>query len=228
MPYDPESKRIQGRQKLIEYRKALQQKQQWEGEMPMGEGKLNRDGNPKVPPGQRVTENWPVLDLGFQPELDEITWNLTVSGLVKNVKTFTWEEFMSLPQVEDVSDFHCVTSWSRMDNHWQGVRFRDIVNHCELLPGAKYVYIKAYDAYSTNLPLEEAMKEDVLLVHNWEGHPITRDHGGPVRMITPQLYAWKGAKWIGEIVIRDYDEKGFWEQRGYSNTAEPWLNDRYS
>jgi DMSO/TMAO reductase YedYZ molybdopterin-dependent catalytic subunit len=228
MSFDPNSKRIQGRQKLIQYRKSLQEKQAWDGEMPMGEGELNRDGNPKVPPGQRVTQNWPVLDLGVQPELDEITWNLTISGLVKNPTMFTWDQFMELPQVEDISDFHCVTSWSRLDNHWQGVRFRDIAAQCEPLPNAKFVYIKAFDAYSTNLPLEEAMKEDVLLVHHWEGHPITRDHGGPVRMITPQLYAWKGAKWIGEIVFREQDELGFWEKRGYSNTAEPWLNDRYS
>lgn len=228
MSPDPDSKRIKGRLKLMEYRKAFQEKHPWEGEIPMGEGELNRDGNPKTPPGQRITTNWPVLDLGFQPELDETTWNLTVSGLVRDVKTFTWDEFMALPQVEDVSDFHCVTSWSRLDNRWRGVRFRDIAEYCGVLPGAKFVYIKAFDSYSTNLPLEEAMKYDVLLVHQWEGHPLTRDHGGPVRMITPQLYAWKGAKWIGEIVFRDYDELGFWEKRGYSNTAEPWLNDRYS
>ncbi|SVB24794.1 uncharacterized protein METZ01_LOCUS177648 [marine metagenome] len=141
---------------------------------------------------------------------------------------FSWEDFLALPQVEDISDFHCVTSWSRLENHWKGVRFMDIANHCEILPTAKFVYIKAYDAYSTNLPLEDAMKSDVLLVHQWEGAPLTTDHGGPVRMITPQLYAWKGSKWIGEIEFRDYDEMGYWEKRGYSNTAEPWLNDRYS
>ncbi len=228
MKYDPNSKRIQGREKLIAYRKALQEKQNWDGEIPQGEGELNRDGNPKIPPGQRVTTNWPVLDLGVQPELDETTWNLTVSGFVKNPETFTWDAFMQFPQVEDVSDFHCVTSWSRMDNRWVGVRFRDIAEHCELMDSARFVYIKAFDGYSTNLPLEQAMKKDVLLVHQWEGHPLTRDHGGPVRMITPQLYAWKGAKWIGEICFLDKDELGFWEKRGYSNTAEPWLNDRYA
>ena len=135
---------------------------------------------------------------------------------------------MSLPQVEDVSDFHRVTSWSRLDNHWRGVRLIDVANYCGILLTAKYVYIKAYGAYSTNLSLAEAMKSDVLLVHQWEGAPLTTDHGGPVRMITPQLYAWKGAKWIGEIEFRDYDELGYWKKRGYSNTAEPWLNDRYS
>ena len=117
---------------------------------------------------------------------------------------------MSLPQVEDVSDFHCVTTWSRLNNHWgAGVRLMDIENYCEVVSTAKFVYIKAYDAYSTNLPLIEAMKPDVLLVHQWEGAPLTTDHGSPVRMITPQLYAWKSAKWIGEIEFRDYDELGY-------------------
>ena len=226
--YDPKSKRIKGREKLIQYRKALQENQKWEEGVPMGEGELNRDGNPKNPPGQRIVENWPVLDLGVQPELDEYTWNLTISGLVKNPTTYTREEFMALPQVDDVSDFHCVTTWSRLNNRWRGVRLSEIAERCEVRPEATFVYIKAFDGYSTNLPLEEAMKYDVLLVHQWEEKPLTREHGGPVRMITPQLYAWKGAKWIGEIEFRDHDELGFWEKRGYSNTAEPWLKDRYS
>ena len=228
MLHDSNSKTITGREKLAQYRKAIQDKQKWEGQLPQGEGPPNRDGNPKIPPGQRVVENWPVLDLGVQPKIELEDWSLTISGLVKNPKMFSWKEFMAFPQVDDVSDFHCVTTWSRLDNNWRGVRFSDIANYCEFLPEAKYVYIKAYDAYSTNLPLEEAMKYDVLLAHRWEGQPLTTEHGGPVRMIAPQLYAWKGAKWIGEIEFRDYDELGYWEQRGYSNTAEPWLNDRYS
>ncbi len=224
--YDPNSKRIKSREALIQYRKAL--RNQKNDEIPMGEGPLNRDGNPTVPPGQKVVENWPVLDLGIQPDILLSNWNLTISGLVKNPVMFTWEMFINLPQVEDTSDFHCVTGWSKLNNRWRGVRFRDIADHCQVLPSAKYVFIKAFDSYTTNLPLEEAMKSDVLLVYLWEGKPISKEHGGPVRMITPQLYAWKGAKWIGEIVFREHDELGFWELRGYSNTAEPWLNDRYT
>jgi DMSO/TMAO reductase YedYZ molybdopterin-dependent catalytic subunit len=228
MQYDPNSKRIKGREALAKYRKAIQEKQKWEGEVPMGEGPLNRDGNPTTPPGQRLVTNWPVLDLGVLPEMPMEHWSLTVTGLVKHEKTYTWEDFMALPQTEDTSDFHCVTSWSRLNNHWKGVKFAEIAKQSEVLPNAKYVFFKAYDGYSTNLPLEEAMKDDVLLVHEWEGEPLTKEHGAPLRMITPQLYAWKGAKWIGEIVFREKDELGFWELRGYSNTAEPWLNDRYS
>ena len=135
---------------------------------------------------------------------------------------------MKLPQHEDLSDFHYVTTWSKLNNNWIGVRFCDIAKECGLLPEAKFVFIKAFEGYSTNLPLEEAMKKDVMLEHHWEGKPLEKEHGGPVRMITPQLYAWKGANWISEIEFLAEDKLGFWEERGYSNTAEPWLNDRYS
>lgn len=225
---DPNSKRIRTREAMIRYKQAQMAQQKWDGDLPMGEGPLNRDGMPKVPPGQNTTDRWPVLDLGFQPEIPLENWNLTISGLVDYPRAYNWEEFMALPQIEDVSDFHCVTTWSRLDNKWVGVRFSDIVEQCGVQKEAKFVYIKAYDGYSTNLPVDEAMKYDVLLVHSWEGKPLTKEHGGPVRMITPQLYAWKGAKWIGEIIFREDDELGFWEQRGYSNTADPWLEERYS
>ena len=225
---DTTTKRIKSREAMIQYKKSLAEKKSWDGDIPLGQGPLNRDGMPKTPPGQNVTAKWPVLDLGVQPEIPLDAWSLTISGLVEKPAMFSWEQFKNFPQVEDVSDFHCVTTWSRLDNHWVGVRFSDIANHCQIKPEAKFVYIKAYDGYSTNLPLEEAMKYDVLLVHQWEGKPLEKEHGGPVRMITPQLYAWKGAKWIGEIVFREEDELGFWEQRGYSNTADPWLEERYS
>ncbi|MGP0630325.1 sulfite oxidase-like oxidoreductase [Nitrospina sp. 32_T5] len=224
---DPNSKRIRTREAMIQYQKARQEGKEWTGEVPMGEGPLNRDGMPKTPPGQNVTDRWPVLDLGFQPEIPLENWSLTLSGLLDYPATFNWEEFNKFPQVEDVSDFHCVTSWSRLDNRWKGVRFSDLADHCRVQKEVRYVYIKAYDGYSTNLPIEEAMKYDVLLVHTWEGMPLSKEHGGPVRMITPQLYAWKGAKWIGEIVFREDDELGFWEQRGYNNNANPWLEERY-
>ena len=223
-----DTKRIKSREAMIQYKRSLVEKKPWDGDVPMGEGPLNRDGMPQTPPGQTITAKWPVLDLGVQPEIPLKDWSLTVSGLVENPTMFSWEQFMGFPQVEDVSDFHCVTTWSRLDNHWVGVRFSDIANHCKIKPEAKFVYIKAFDGYSTNLPLEEAMKNDVLLVHQWEGKPLEKEHGGPLRMITPQLYAWKGAKWIGEIVFRKEDELGFWEQRGYSNSADPWLEERYS
>lgn len=193
-----------------------------------GSGPSNRHGMPKLPPGQHEVKNWPVLDLGVQPDIPRHLWSLTLRGSVAKPQSLDWDAFMALPQVEDVSDFHCVTSWSRMDNHWRGVRFSALAALAEPRPEATHVNIKAYDGYSTNLPLPECMDDDVLLVHGWEGIDLPREHGGPVRMITPRKYAWKGAKWIKEILFLPQDILGFWELRGYSNTAEPWFNDRYS
>jgi DMSO/TMAO reductase YedYZ molybdopterin-dependent catalytic subunit len=202
---------------------------------PEGSGSQNRHGMPKLPIGQHEVKNWPVLDLGEQPEVSTDEWKLEVGGEVENSFTLRWDEFLALPQVEDVSDFHCVTTWSRFDNHWRGVRFRTVAELAVPKPGAQFVVCTGYDfapgafiPYTTNLPLARAIEDDVLLVHTWEGRPLPREHGGPCRMITPKLYAWKGAKWIRKIEFLSRDQKGFWEVRGYSNSAEPWFNDRYS
>ena len=193
-----------------------------------GTGEANRHGMPKLPPGQHEVKNWPVLDLGVQPAIPKDMWSLEMRGYIEKPQAFDWNAFMALPQVDDVSDFHCVTSWSRMDNHWRGVRFSTLVALAMPKAETTHVNIKAYDGYSTNLPLAECMDDDVLLVHTWEGIDLPREHGGPVRMITPRKYAWKGAKWIKEILFLPKDILGFWELRGYSNSAEPWFNDRYS
>ena len=200
-----------------------------------GSGPPNRHGLPKLPVGQREVKNWPVLDLGDVPDVPRGEWRLEVGGLVENPVSITWDGLLALPQAEDVSDFHCVTSWSRFDNHWRGVRFRTIAELAVPKPEARFVSCTGYDVapgtdvpYTTNLALARAIEEDVLLVHTWEGRPLPREHGGPVRMITPRLYAWKGTKWIRRIEFLARDVKGFWELRGYSNTAEPWFDDRYS
>ena len=202
---------------------------------PQGSGPLNRHGRPRLPVGQHEVRNWPVLDLGDVPSISKAEWRLEIGGLVENPVTLAWTEFQALPQVEDVSDFHCVTTWSRFDNRWNGVRFRTIAELVVPRPEAVHVLCTAYDRapgtdvpYTTNLPLAHAVEDDVLLAHTWEGQPLPREHGGPCRMITPKLYAWKGAKWIRRIELLAADRKGFWEDRGYSNTAEPWVNDRYS
>jgi DMSO/TMAO reductase YedYZ molybdopterin-dependent catalytic subunit len=208
---------------------------QFEGMKPQGTGPVNRDGLPSTPIGQHVVDNWPVLDLGDIPNISLADWRLEVGGLVENPITLTWDELMKLPQVEDVSDFHCVTTWSRLNNHWGGVKFKTIAELAVPRENATWVLCTGYDRdamsgepYTTNLPLARAIEDDVLLVHTWEGRLLPRDHGGPVRMITPKLYAWKGAKWIHKIDFLDQNRKGFWERRGYSDTAEPWFNDRYS
>ena len=187
------------------------------------------------PVGQRAVDNWPVLDLGDLPEISTEEWRLEVGGLVENPVVLSWSDSLALPQTIDMSDFHCVTTWSRMDNNWEGVRFIDLMELVVPKDEARVVFCTAYDKmpgthipYTTNLPLAKALAPDVLLVHSWEGAPLPREHGGPCRIITPRLYAWKGAKWIHKIELLDADRPGFWETRGYSNTAEPWVNDRYS
>ncbi len=205
------------------------------GQPPEGTGPGNRHGMPKLPVGQHEVKDWPVLDLGEIPDIPASTWKLDVTGAVENPFTLTWDEFLALPQVEDVSDFHCVTTWSRYDNHWRGVRFKTIAERAVPKESARFVSCTGYDfmpgsyiPYTTNLPLDRAIEDDVLLVHTWEGRPLPREHGGPCRMITPKLYAWKGTKWIRRIEFLEEDRKGFWEVRGYSNSAEPWFNDRYA
>lgn len=207
----------------------------FEGRSPAGSGPTNRHGMPKLPVGQRQVPNWPVLDLGDSPRVALDQWRLEIGGRCENPFSLTWQEFLALPQAEDVSDFHCVTTWSRMDNHWKGVRFRTLAEMAVPAPDVTHVLCTGYDhmpgtriPYTTNLPLARAVEDDVLLVHTWEGAPLPQEHGGPCRMITPKLYAWKGTKWIRTIEFLAGDRPGFWEERGYSNTAEPWFDDRYS
>jgi DMSO/TMAO reductase YedYZ molybdopterin-dependent catalytic subunit len=207
----------------------------FEDARPEGSGPANRHGMPKLPVGQHVVKNWPVLDLGDSPNVPLGTWRLEIGGLVENPVALSWDQFLALPQDEDVSDFHCVTTWSRLDNHWRGVRFKTIAELVVPKDEARFVLCTGSDRmpgtsipYTVNVPLARAIEDDVLLVHTWEGRPLPQEHGGPCRMITPKLYAWKGAKWICRIEFLADDRKGFWEVRGYSNTAEPWFNDRYS
>jgi DMSO/TMAO reductase YedYZ molybdopterin-dependent catalytic subunit len=181
----------------------------------------------RLPPGQHEVKNWPVLDLGIQPDIPLDKWSLNIEGWVEKPVLLEWPEFMALPQVEKVNDFHCVTTWSRYDNHWKGVEFKTI---CDLVkPKSKvtHVYFTGYDGYSTNLPFDFAL-DDALLVHHWEGKTLEREHGGPVRVVVSKVYAWKGAKWVKDIVFLPHDRLGFWEVRGYSNTADPWTEDRFA
>jgi DMSO/TMAO reductase YedYZ molybdopterin-dependent catalytic subunit len=235
---DSDRSLVEKRQRFIERQRELHKDTvnvSFEGRLPEGSGPTNRHGMPSVPIGQHLVKNWPVLDLGEQPDVSLKDWRLDITGLVENPFTLTWDEFLALPQTDDVSDFHCVTTWSRLGNHWRGVRFNAIAELAVPRDDARYVLCTGYDfmpgtyiPYTVNIPLTRALEDDVLLVHTWEGRPLPREHGGPCRMITPKLYAWKGAKWIRKIELLARDRKGFWEERGYSNSAEPWFNDRYS
>ena len=195
---------------------------------PLGTGPLNRHGMPRLPIDQTATKKWPVLDLGKEPEITHERWRLTIDGACVRPIQLDWAAFERLEQTDDVSDFHCVTKWSRFDVPWRGVRVSEALALVEPRDEARFVMFHGYDGYTTNVPLAEVLKPDVLLVHTADGKPLTREHGGPVRVITPQLYAWKGAKWVSRIELMTADKLGFWEARGYSNTAYPWRNDRYS
>lgn len=214
-------------QLMARFQKKMAESPSIADQRPEGSGPLNRHGMPQLPVGQHETSGWPVLDLGMHPNIDKAQWKLVVDGAVENRVELSWSDFMALEQIEDVSDFHCVTTWSRMDLRWGGVRASDVLALAGPKEGASHVMCWAYDGYSTNVALEEVLKPDVLLVHTVEGRPLPVDHGGPLRMITPQLYAWKGAKWIRRIEVMIGDRPGFWEERGYSDTALPWRNDRY-
>ncbi|MDH4460132.1 MAG: molybdopterin-dependent oxidoreductase [Flectobacillus sp.] len=195
---------------------------------PLGHGKINRHGMPEVPVGQTLTTKWPVLDLGYHPQIPMDMWRLTIDGEVENPIVLKWDDVMALPQTEDTSDFHCVTTWSKLNMNWQGVSLLDIAALVQPKATATHIMCYGYDTYTTNVAIEEALKPDVLLAHTVEGEPLALEHGGPLRMITPQLYAWKGSKWIKRIEFMSANKLGFWEERGYSNTAYPWRNDRYS
>lgn len=182
----------------------------------------------RLPPGQKLTDGFPVLDLGVQPQIPLTDWKLKIDGLVEKSTTLDWTQFNALPQVEDVSDFHCVTTWSKYDCRWGGVAFTTLYELVQPRPEARFVYFTSYDGYSTNVALEKCLDDDVLVATSFAGAPVTREHGGPARVIIPKLYAWKGAKFVSGITFLAEDKLGFWEVRGYSNTADPWTEDRYA
>jgi DMSO/TMAO reductase YedYZ molybdopterin-dependent catalytic subunit len=195
---------------------------------PQGEGPRNRHGMPKVPPGQNefTPAEWPVLEWGDRPVIAPERWKLVVDGACASPLSLTYQDLLALPQSEQDVDFHCVTGWSVLDLRLRGVRFETLAALARPNPDATHVMTYGSDDYSTNLPLEEALKPDVLVAHGAEGKPLTVEHGGPVRIVVPQLYAWKGAKWLSRIEFLTRDRRGYWEIRGYSNTGHPWRDDR--
>jgi DMSO/TMAO reductase YedYZ molybdopterin-dependent catalytic subunit len=182
----------------------------------------------RLPPGQKLVTNFPILDLGILPDINKANWTLRVYGLVENEIKLNWEAYQALPQITNVSDFHCVTRWSRLDMDWQGVSARELLMQASPKPEAKFVTMYGYDGYTTNLPLEALLDDDVIIAHSVLGYPLTTAHGGPVRMVVPKRYAWKGAKWLKAIELHEHDRRGFWEERGYHNEAFPFLEQRFS
>ena len=181
----------------------------------------------RLPPGQSLTQKWPVLHVGSIPRFDPHTWDFYMWGLVKQPKRFTWEEFSSLPTAQQMCDMHCVTHWSKFDNTFEGVPIGEIMKHVELLPEARYVMVHADPGYTTNLPVAELLQDDVMFALKYEGRPLTPKHGYPVRLLVPRLYLWKSAKWVRGLEFMAEDRAGFWENYGYHHHGDPWNEERF-
>lgn len=183
---------------------------------------------PRLPPGQVLTDKWPVLHYGSVPKADLATWDFHVRGLVEEPQRWTWEEFQALPRVEVRSDIHCVTRWSRFDNVWQGVSVEGLLRRARVRPEARFAVVHAEQGFTANIPLDSLRDSDVLLADTHDEQPLTPEHGWPLRLVVPRRYFWKSAKWCRSIELVAADRPGFWEQNGYHNEADPWKEERFS
>lgn len=181
----------------------------------------------RVPPEQRLTEKWPVLQHGGVPKIDVSKWTFRIWGLVEKERKLSYEEFMALPQVKVFSDVHCVTGWSRLDNTWEGVGTQVIKGLVKILPEAKFVIVHGAAGFTTNLSIEDFFESDVLFAVKHNGEALTPEHGYPLRLVVPRLYFWKSAKWVEGVEFTAKDRRGFWESRGYHNRGDPWKEERY-
>ncbi len=182
----------------------------------------------RVPPGQFVVERWPVLSYGPTPRFNPATWDFQLFGLVEEPVRLSYQQFRALPQSQVVADFHCVTTWSRLDNLWEGVLAKEVVALVRLKAGVRYVMIHCDGGYTTNLSLEHFLDDDVIFAHRHDGKDLDPDHGWPLRLVVPKLYAWKSAKWVRSVEFMAENRRGFWELRGYHNRGNPWAEERYS
>ena len=184
------------------------------------------DQGDRVPPGQYLAKGFPVLSYGETPQISPQQWLFKVWGLVEP-KSFDWSDFMSLPQQEFIADFHCVTRWSKLDVKWQGISVVDFLQAIDIQPQATHILQHCYGGYTTNLPLEDFVRPENFFAHSLNSEPLSAEHGGPMRLIVPHLYAWKSAKWLNGIEFLDRDESGFWEKNGYHRRGDPWAEERY-
>ncbi len=191
---------------------------------------LTEEQAKRLPPGQFLTEKFPILHEGDVPEIDLATWQLRIFGAVAQEQTISFEQIMALPPVEITDDIHCVTRWSKFDTRWEGVRFRDLLEQLgiDVLPEATHVMVHGGNEYETNVPLADLMGDQVLLAYHYDGIPLTPKHGWPLRLVVPHLYFWKSAKWIEGLEFMTADRPGFWEQNGFHNEADPFREERFS
>jgi DMSO/TMAO reductase YedYZ molybdopterin-dependent catalytic subunit len=182
----------------------------------------------RLPPGQKATLKWPVLHMGTVPQFDPVTWDFKINGLVESAVRLTWDEFMQLPMTGVTADMHCVTRWSRFDVQWEGVAFADVMKLVQAKPEAKYAMVIAEQGYTSNLPLEDLMRPTTLFALKHNGEPLPGEHGYPLRLVVPHLYAWKSVKWVRGFMLLKEDRPGFWERSGYHIYGDPFKEQRYS
>lgn len=207
--------------------KFLEAKNRWATE---GKGLTGEVASPtpgRLPPGQHLVRDFPVVDLGTRPHVAPEDWSLQVSGAVRHSFKWNWDTLLQHPQEERVNDIHCVTFWSRFDNVWSGVPIRHLLAAAQPLPEARFVIIRGFDGYATNLPIDALDNDDVLLATHWRGAPLTREHGAPARLVVPGRYFWKSTKWIRSMLFSDRDIRGYWESHGNHNEGDPWREQRY-
>ena len=205
----------------------LERKEAWAAKMRSAPVRTERVEG-RLPPGQHTVKELPVLDLGIHPQVATSDWRLEIVGLVEAPLALDLDGLMALPRVEMTNDFHCVTTWSKYDCRWGGVPMTEILDRVKPTDAANFVLFTSYDGYTTNLPAAALFAEDVILATSMDGEALSVKHGGPVRVVIPQLYGWKSAKFIHRIDFLAEDVSGYWEKRGYSNTADPWLEERFS
>ncbi len=182
----------------------------------------------RVPPGQHVTPDFPVLSAGPTPLIPLDKWTFTIEGLVHEPARWTWEEFLRLPAQEFVADIHCVTKWSKLDTRWEGVSVDVLFERVELDRNARFVTAFSEGGYTTNLPIEDIVNGQAFVAYRYDGQPLAPEHGGPARLVVPHLYFWKSAKWVRGLRLMAEDEEGFWESLGYNNRGDPWKEERYT
>ena len=181
----------------------------------------------RVPPGQHLTDKWPVLHYGRVPKIDTSKWSFKIFGRVEKEKTLNYKEFTNLPQVKVFSDIHCVTTWSKLDNFWEGVSTEALKSLVKIAPEAKFVIVHAFGSFTTNLSINDFFESDALFAFKHNNEPISDEHGGPIRLVIPRLYFWKSAKWVTGVEFSERDKPGFWESAGYHNHGDPWREERY-
>lgn len=191
-----------------------------------GRGNIDGAGS-RVPPGQHVVEDFPILHAGPTPRVETADWKFTLKIGPRPIKTWSWKEFNALPKTKFVKDIHCVTAWSKLDTKWEGVTIDDILSDAGIEMPTEFLLAHSYDGYTTNVPLADLAQGKAMIALKYDGLPLPRNHGGPARLLVPHLYFWKSAKWINALQFTTKDEAGFWELRGYHIYGDPWREQRY-